>query len=187
MNPPSTVLIADDHPIFRKGLCEVIEGDPSLVVTGQAANGEEALRWVEELRLAVVILDINMPKLSGLQVARVLAGRETDVKLVLLTMHESEDLNSGSEVRQSCRRAVAVAAQSSPNPPPPPCSPPWSWALSRSHDVGTRPDRCGARRGRSWSRSALAPGTTAAPWCRHVCRRRFRPGRLPWRGGPRLS
>jgi len=92
MNPPSTVLIADDHPIYRKGLCEVIEGDPSLAIAGQAANGEEALRLVEELRPAVAILDINMPKLSGLQVARVLAGRPTDVKLVLLTMHESEDL-----------------------------------------------------------------------------------------------
>ena len=92
MTPPFPVLIADDHPIFRKGLCEVIEGDPSLAVAGQAANGEEALRLVEELRPAVAILDINMPKLSGLQVARELGERRSPVKLVLLTMHESEDL-----------------------------------------------------------------------------------------------
>jgi DNA-binding NarL/FixJ family response regulator len=92
MTPPSTILIADDHPIYRKGLCEVVESDPSLRLVGQAANGEEALRLIRELRPAVAILDINMPRLSGLQVAQELAGQGASPRLVLLTMHEDAAL-----------------------------------------------------------------------------------------------
>lgn len=92
MNPPSTILIADDHPIYRKGLCEVVESDPSLRLVGQAANGEEALRMIRGLRPAVAILDINMPRLSGLQVAQELSGEAAPPRLVLLTMHEDAAL-----------------------------------------------------------------------------------------------
>ncbi len=92
MNPPSTILIADDHPIYRKGLCEVVESDPSLRLVGQAANGEEALRLIRGLRPAVAILDINMPRLSGLQVAQELSGEAAPPRLVLLTMHEDAAL-----------------------------------------------------------------------------------------------
>ncbi len=92
MNSTISVLIADDHPIFRKGLCEVIENAASLRLVGQAANGEDALRWAVELQPDVAILDINMPKLSGLQVARTLIERHLATKLVLLTMHQDEDL-----------------------------------------------------------------------------------------------
>lgn len=92
MIAPLTLIIADDHPIFRKGLCEVIEGDPSLKLVGQAGNGDEALRLIEELKPSVAILDINMPRLSGLQVAEALRSRSMPSRLVLLTMHEDEDL-----------------------------------------------------------------------------------------------
>ena len=92
MNPRSTILIADDHPIYRKGLCEVVESDPSLQLVGQAANGEEALRLIRGLRPTVAILDINMPRLSGLQVAQELSGEAAPPRLVLLTMHEDAAL-----------------------------------------------------------------------------------------------
>ena len=92
MSTPFPILIADDHPIFRKGLCEVIESDPSLRIVGQASNGEEALKLMQDLQPAVAILDINMPKSSGLQVARAAAEQNLAVKPVLLTMHEDEDL-----------------------------------------------------------------------------------------------
>lgn len=91
-NHSLTVLIADDHPIFRKGLCEVIVADPTLRLIGQAGNGEEALRLARDLRPDVLILDINMPKLSGLSVARTLLESEPAISVVLLTMHEDEDL-----------------------------------------------------------------------------------------------
>lgn len=84
---PLQILIADDHPIPRRGLCEVIETDPDLKLIGQAADGETALRLMEELQPDVAILDVNMPRLTGLQVARKLSGQKVLARLVLLTMH----------------------------------------------------------------------------------------------------
>lgn len=92
MSAPLKILIADDHPIFRRGLCDVIETDAGLHLVGQACNGEEALKLIDELRPDIAIFDVHMPKLSGLQAARKLIEQESPVKLVLLTMHEDEDL-----------------------------------------------------------------------------------------------
>src|SRR5262245_43934563 len=92
MKSPIKILIADDHPIFRKGLCEVIAEDPALKVVQEAGDGAEALRLIEQLRPAIAILDIHMPKLSGLQVIRSLWEHQSPVKIILLTMHEDEDL-----------------------------------------------------------------------------------------------
>jgi len=92
MSAQLKILIADDHPIFRRGLCEVIQTDAGLRLVGQASNGEEALKLVDKLRPDIAILDVHMPKLSGLQAARKLIEKKSAVKLVLLTMHEDEDL-----------------------------------------------------------------------------------------------
>ncbi|MBM3844999.1 MAG: response regulator transcription factor [Verrucomicrobia bacterium] len=86
------ILIADDHPIFRRGLCDVIETDPSLRLVGQASNGDEAVRLIRELDPDIAILDVNMPKLSGLEATRKLMEDRVPVKIVLLTMHEDVDL-----------------------------------------------------------------------------------------------
>jgi len=88
------VAIADDHPIFRRGLCEVLEADAEVQLVGQAANGEEALRLIADRRPAIAILDVKMPKLTGLQVARMLSDKKSPVRTVLLTMYEDEDLLS---------------------------------------------------------------------------------------------
>ena len=92
MTSPLAVLIADDHPIFRKGLCEVVASDPLLTVAAQAADGEEALQLINQLNPAVAILDINMPRRSGLQVVAALRSHPSPPGIVLLTMHEDEDL-----------------------------------------------------------------------------------------------
>jgi len=86
------ILIADDHPIFRRGLCEVIQADAGLRLVGQASNGKEVIKLIDELRPDIAILDVHMPRLTGLQAARKLIERKSPVKLVLLTMHEDEDL-----------------------------------------------------------------------------------------------
>lgn len=86
------ILIADDHPIFRRGLCDVIETDAGLQVVGQASDGEYALRLVEEHHPDIVIFDVHMPKLTGLQAARRLIEGHSAARIVLLTMHEDEDL-----------------------------------------------------------------------------------------------
>jgi len=92
MNTPLRIVIADDHPIFRRGLCDVIETDPTLRLVGQAANGEEAIEVIGRESPDIAILDVHMPKLTGLQVARKLRDARTPVKLVLLTMYEDESL-----------------------------------------------------------------------------------------------
>ena len=86
------ILIADDHPIVRKGLRLSIEEDPILKVVGEASDGEMALSLMKKLRPHVAVLDIDMPKLDGLGVAREAAGLKLDTKIIFLTFHADEDL-----------------------------------------------------------------------------------------------
>jgi len=90
--PLITVLIADDHPIFRRGLCDIIAGDSSLGLVGEAADGEQAWELMQELQPAVAVLDIHMPKRSGIQLARLLLERPSPVALIMLTMDSDEGL-----------------------------------------------------------------------------------------------
>ncbi len=87
-----TIFIADDHPIFRRGLCEVIAEAEDLRLIGQAGAGDIALHQILELRPAVAILDVSMPGMNGLQVARTVMERQSVTKMILLTMHEEEAL-----------------------------------------------------------------------------------------------
>ncbi len=89
---PITVLIADDHPIFRRGLRDIIAGDSSLRLIGEAADGEQAWRLIRELQPAVAVLDIHMPKCNALQLGRLLARQCLGVELIILTMDPEEAL-----------------------------------------------------------------------------------------------
>ena len=71
-----TVLIADDHPIFRKGLRQIIETDANLKIVAEAENGSEALEKIRRLQPQVAVLDVDMPERDGLDVLRNL--REND-------------------------------------------------------------------------------------------------------------
>ncbi len=86
------VLLADDHPVVRKGLRMAIEEDSGLSVVAEAADGEAALALIGQLAPHVVVLDIDMPKLDGFGVAREIAKRQLPVATIFLTMHNSEDL-----------------------------------------------------------------------------------------------
>ena len=85
-----TVIIADDHPIFRSGLRAFIEADPSFSVMGEAADGAEALDMIVEKRPDIAILDYNMPKLNGFAVLEQLSKLNSVVIPVMLTMHNDE-------------------------------------------------------------------------------------------------
>ncbi len=87
-----TVLIADDHPIFRRGLCDIIAGDPTLRLVGEAGDGEEAWRLIQKLRPAVAVLDIHMPRRSGLELGRLVSQQRLSVELIILTMDAEEGL-----------------------------------------------------------------------------------------------
>ena len=86
------VVIADDHPVVRKGLRMAIEEDSGLSVVGESADGAEAVHQIEQLRPDVAVLDIDMPKLDGLGVAREIGRRGCSTTMIFLTMHEQEDL-----------------------------------------------------------------------------------------------
>ena len=86
------VLIADDHPLLRRGLKETIESDPTLRVVAEASDGESALAQVEELNPGVAVLDVDMPKLSGLAVGHQLRLRRLRTEILFLTIHNAEDL-----------------------------------------------------------------------------------------------
>lgn len=84
------VLLADDHGIVRRGLRSLLESDPTISVIGEAADGLEALRLCEELRPDIVILDIGMPKLNGIEVAARVQKQDAAPSTVILSMHADE-------------------------------------------------------------------------------------------------
>jgi DNA-binding NarL/FixJ family response regulator len=92
MSDAIRVLIADDHPVVRKGLRMAIEEDAGLCVVAEAPDGEIAVAQIAELRPDVAVLDIDMPRLDGLGVAREIARGGLPVEMVFLTMHVQEDL-----------------------------------------------------------------------------------------------
>jgi DNA-binding NarL/FixJ family response regulator len=92
MKKPITVLIADDHPIFRKGLCEVLREDPSIKLVAEVADGAAALQKIRELKPQAAVLDVDMPQMNGLEVAKKISEFELPVAVVMLTMHKEEML-----------------------------------------------------------------------------------------------
>ena len=85
------VLIADDHRVVREGLIKILEGCNDIEVAGEASNGLEALRKFSELNPDVVLLDISMPNLNGLEVCRRMLKEKASAKIVILSMHEEEE------------------------------------------------------------------------------------------------
>jgi DNA-binding NarL/FixJ family response regulator len=90
--PPISVLIADDHPIFRQGLRRVLEGDPGVRVAAEAGDGEEALSLLRSLAPHVAVLDVDMPRLDGLAVARTVRAEKLATGLIVLSLHKDEDM-----------------------------------------------------------------------------------------------
>jgi two-component system response regulator NreC len=82
-----TLLLADDHQIVRQGLQAILQTQPDFQVVGEAADGSEAVRLTERLRPGVLILDLTMPGLNGLEVAREVARRAPRTRIVVLSMH----------------------------------------------------------------------------------------------------
>jgi DNA-binding NarL/FixJ family response regulator len=86
----SRLLLADDHALVRRGLRLILDAEPDLEVAAEAADGDEALRLASADELDLAILDISMPRMTGLQAARELHARRPRLPILILTMHESE-------------------------------------------------------------------------------------------------
>src|SRR5580658_383660 len=86
------VLIVDDHPLFRSGLRQVVESDPDFELIGEAGNGVTAWQLIQEKKPDVAVLDVDLPGLSGLEIARKLKGRRLPTRVIMLTMHKEEEI-----------------------------------------------------------------------------------------------
>ena len=85
------VMIADDHAVMREGLKALLEGTSDLRVAGMASNGREAIRLAAELKPDVLIMDIAMPELNGIEAARLLREKCPGVRVVILSMHSDAE------------------------------------------------------------------------------------------------
>jgi DNA-binding NarL/FixJ family response regulator len=85
------ILIADDHPIFRAGLRQVLESNEKFHVIHESENGDEALRFLSQRDVDIAVLDIQMAGMNGLEIARKVKELKFPVRLIILTMHRQED------------------------------------------------------------------------------------------------
>jgi DNA-binding NarL/FixJ family response regulator len=86
------ILVADDHEIVRQGLRGLVEAQPGWEVVGEAVDGREAVDQAKRLRPDVVVLDVSMPNLNGLEATRQIRKALPDTEVLVLTMHDSEPL-----------------------------------------------------------------------------------------------
>jgi DNA-binding NarL/FixJ family response regulator len=98
---PFRILVADDHEVVRRGLCALLQAQPDWEICGEAADGREALEKAQKLRPDVVILDIGMPSLNGLEATRQILRLNPQTRVLILTLHDSDQvvrevLNAGA-------------------------------------------------------------------------------------------
>jgi len=86
-----TILAIDDHPLFRKGVADLIDMDDSLELIGEAANGQDGLRLAKLLKPDLILLDINMKGISGLETLKAIKQEELDSLILMLTVSDNEE------------------------------------------------------------------------------------------------
>ncbi len=88
---PIRVLVCDDHDLFRKGLRMVLEAEEDIVVVAEAADGEQAVARVEELAPDVVLMDVRMPRMGGIDATRIIRQLFPTTRIIVLTVSDEED------------------------------------------------------------------------------------------------
>lgn len=89
---PLRILVADDHPVVRQGICSLLKTHPGWEICGEALDGRQAVQMTKDLKPDVVILDLAMPTLNGLDATRQILTDNPDQKILILTMSDSEQL-----------------------------------------------------------------------------------------------
>jgi two-component system response regulator NreC len=109
---PTRILLADDHGILRAGLRNLLNGDPEMIVVGEAADGNEALRLAEELQPDLVLMDISMPGTGGIEALQYFSRQLPGTKVLMLTVHEDEELLKAAVQAGASGYVVKRAAES---------------------------------------------------------------------------
>jgi len=91
INGTKRIFITEDHTILRAGLKALLTSNPAFEVIGEADNGRDAIRLVAEIKPDLVLMDLNMPGLSGVESIRTIRSRNPETKILVLTMHNSEE------------------------------------------------------------------------------------------------
>ena len=90
MNQTLRLLVADDHPLFRRGLRDALEATPGFEVLAEATNGAEAVQLATELSPDVVLMDLQMPEINGVEATRQILRARPDIHILVLTMFDSD-------------------------------------------------------------------------------------------------
>lgn len=85
------IIIADDHPIFRKGLVKILEEDVTFNIIGETGDGRESLKMIRELTPDIAVLDIDMPNMTGIDIAREVQKEKLKTEIIILTMYKEEE------------------------------------------------------------------------------------------------
>ena len=89
-HPPTRILLADDHALVRRGVRLILDGEPGLTVVAEASDGAQAIDLARTCQPDLAILDIGMPRLTGLQATRELSRLRPDLRILILTMYDNE-------------------------------------------------------------------------------------------------
>ncbi|MGI6142424.1 MAG: response regulator [bacterium] len=85
------ILLVDDHPLLRQGLRKVLELEPDFEVVGEAGTGEEALQLARSLRPRIILMDINLPGINGIEVTKMIKAELPETEILALTIHDDDE------------------------------------------------------------------------------------------------
>ena len=91
MKAKHRIIIAEDHTILREGLRSLLSSDPDLEIVGEAQDGQEAIRCVEKLKPNLVLMDLSMPRMNGLDAIKEIKKRSAETRILVLTVHKNEE------------------------------------------------------------------------------------------------
>lgn len=91
MNKPITVFLVDDHEIFRNGLKQLVDSEPDMEVVGEAGDGETALQTLSSVSPDIIIMDIRMPGINGVETSQIILKQQPDLKILFFSLYDNPE------------------------------------------------------------------------------------------------